>query len=204
MDQPQPTIVRVADIAAVPWRNGGGTTRELLAWPDPLDWLLRVSVADIRASGPFSAYPGVDRWIAVLEGGSVRLDTAGSESREIMPSQQALHAFSGDALTHCTALGPATRDFNIMARRSRVRVRPRALPECPRLETHATGLGLFVVRAVDLQQDSGPVWVLRDMALAWWSNPARQLLSLRLASAGTRGWWFELEADPPSAPRRAR
>jgi hypothetical protein len=31
------------------------------------------------------------------------------------------------------------------------------------------------------------------MALAWWPNPWRELLSLRLASAASRGWWFEVE-----------
>jgi uncharacterized protein len=192
----QPTIVCVADIAAVPWRNGGGVTRELLAWPDPQDWSLRVSVADIHASGPFSAYLGVDRWFAVLDGGSVCLNTAGSEPRKLTPSQNVLHEFSGDAPTHCTALGPATRDFNIMARRSRIRVLQQPLPDCSQLETHAEGVGLFVVRAVELQQDSGPVWVLPDMALAWWPNPRRERLSLRLASAGTRGWWFQVDGEP--------
>ena len=59
-----PTIIRVDDVPAVPWRNGGGVTRELLAWPDPRNWLLRVSVADIGTSGPCSVFPGVDRWFA--------------------------------------------------------------------------------------------------------------------------------------------
>ena len=26
-------LVRLADLAPQPWKNGGGTTRELLAWP---------------------------------------------------------------------------------------------------------------------------------------------------------------------------
>ena len=65
----------------MPWRNGGGVTRELLAWPDPHDWLLRVSVADIHASGPFSKFPGVDRWFAVLAGGAVSIETAGAAPR---------------------------------------------------------------------------------------------------------------------------
>ena len=56
-----------------PWRNGGGVTRELLAWPDGGDWRVRVSVADIDADGPFSAFPGVERWFAVLEGAGVAL-----------------------------------------------------------------------------------------------------------------------------------
>ena len=54
----------LAAIAPTPWKNGGGATRELACWPpgagiDAFDW--RVSVASVAASGPFLAYPGVDR-----------------------------------------------------------------------------------------------------------------------------------------------
>jgi uncharacterized protein len=198
VNPPQPIIVRVAEVAAMPWRNGGGVTRELLAWPQPQDWLLRVSVADIHASGPFSAYPGVDRWFAVLDGGGVRLDTAGAEPTELTPLQTVLHAFSGDLPTHCTAHGVATRDFNIMARRSRIHVRPQPLTERTRLETRAEGVGLFVVRTVDVQQGAGLAWALPDLALAWWPNPARAPLSLRVMPAPTRGWWFEADSDAPA------
>jgi uncharacterized protein len=200
MNRPPPTVVRVADIAPVPWRNGGGTTRELLAWPDPQDWLLRVSVADIHASGPFSAYPGIDRWFAVLDGGAVCLDTAGTEPLELTALRPSLHAFSGDLATHCMALGPATRDFNLMARRSRVQLQQQPVRQCPQLETRAEGAGLFVVQAAELRQQPGSAWQLPDMALAWWPNPKRELLSLRVESTDTRGWWFEVDTDVPSTP----
>ena len=62
------------------WANGGGWTRTLLAWPDPARWALRISVADVEQAGPFSVFPGVDRWFAVLEGDGVRLATAGQAS----------------------------------------------------------------------------------------------------------------------------
>lgn len=197
MNGPQPTVVQVADVAPVPWRNGGGVTRELLAWPDPQDWLLRVSVADIHASGPFSAYPGIDRWFAVLEGGAVQLDTDGTESKELTALHPALHAFPGDAATYCTTLGPATRDFNLMARRSRLRLLQRPLQACPQLDTHAAGAGLFVVQACEMRQQPGSVWKLPDMALAWWANPRREPLSLRIEAINTRGWWFEVDTDRP-------
>jgi environmental stress-induced protein Ves len=200
MNRPPPTVVRIADIAPVPWRNGGGVTRELLAWPDPQDWLLRVSVADIQSSGPFSVYPGIDRWFAVLDGGAVCLETAGNEPLELTASHPALHAFSGDVATHCIALGPATRDFNLMARRSRVRLSQQSVQHCHLLESRADGAGLFVVQAADMRQQPGPLWQLPAMALAWWSNPRRELLSLRVESMHTRGWWFEVNIDPPHLP----
>ena len=45
-------------------------TRELLAEPAP-NWRWRISVADIQGSGAFSAYPGVSRWFAVVQGAGV-------------------------------------------------------------------------------------------------------------------------------------
>ena len=66
-------LLRCDAVEPQSWKNGGGLTRELLAWPARDGWALRISVADIRADGPFSAFAGVDRWFAVLEGNGVRL-----------------------------------------------------------------------------------------------------------------------------------
>ena len=63
--------ITVDSAPVTPWRNGGGVTRELLAWPNPADWRLRISVADIAADGPFSAFPGVRRWFTLLSGEGV-------------------------------------------------------------------------------------------------------------------------------------
>src|SRR6218665_1188986 len=67
------SVVCANDVAPQRWKNDGGWTRELLAWPHPADWALRISVADIEADGPFSAFEGVQRWFAVLAGAGVRL-----------------------------------------------------------------------------------------------------------------------------------
>lgn len=101
-------------VAAVPWRNGGGVTRELLAWPNAHDWVCRISVAEVAASGPFSAYPGVQRWFAVLSGEGVVLDVAGQVHR--LDAASAPLRFAGDAPTTCALLAGATRDFNLMLR----------------------------------------------------------------------------------------
>ncbi|MDZ4146415.1 MAG: HutD family protein [Burkholderiales bacterium] len=101
-------------VAAVPWRNGGGVTRELLAWPNAHDWACRISVAEVAASGPFSAYPGVQRWFAVLSGEGVVLDVAGQAHR--LDAASAPLRFAGDAPTTCELRGGATRDFNLMLR----------------------------------------------------------------------------------------
>ena len=42
-------------VAPQPWRNGGGSTRELFTWPGgTAPWQLRISVADIDQNGIIS------------------------------------------------------------------------------------------------------------------------------------------------------
>ena len=62
------------DLPGTPWKNGGGITREIVCWPPGSgldDFWWRASVATIDAAGPFSAFPGVDRTIMLLEGAGV-------------------------------------------------------------------------------------------------------------------------------------
>jgi environmental stress-induced protein Ves len=66
----------------VPWRNGGGTTSEVATGPDAAgadDFGWRVSIARIDRDGPFSPFPGMDRTLLVLAGGSLALTQAGRE-----------------------------------------------------------------------------------------------------------------------------
>ena len=108
-------VVRLADIPATPWRNGGGVTRELAMWPDAGDWAWRMSVADVDKSGPFSTFEGIERWFAVLEGAGVQLDVAGVPHR--MTATDAPLFFDGGAATGCELVDGKTRDFNLMVRR---------------------------------------------------------------------------------------
>ena len=186
----QPVILRVADAVPSPWKNGGGTTRELLAWPAAADWIVRVSVADINASGPFSVFAGVDRWFAVLSGGDVSLTTAGTAPRRLGASQVELHGFAGDAPTDCMALGAGTQDFNIMLRRARGRLNQYSLRQRTSLETSCELAALFTVEPVAVQADGDAGCTLPGMALACWHNPRRAPLALHAMSA-VRGWWLE-------------
>ena len=106
--------VSLDSIAPGAWRNGGGTTRELLAWPNAGDWNVRVSVADVERNGPFSAYPGVSRWFAVLAGEGVKLDIGGA-AHMLDPASEPLQ-FEGATPVRCELTGGATQDFNLMLR----------------------------------------------------------------------------------------
>lgn len=66
------------DIRKMPvslWRNGAGETREICCFPPATrDFFWRASIASIASNGEFSAFPGVDRVITLLEGGEVTPD----------------------------------------------------------------------------------------------------------------------------------
>lgn len=113
-------LVRLDQVSPQPWRNGGGLTRELLAWPARGDWRLRLSVAEVTQDGPFSQFDGVRRWFAVLSGGGVRLLTDG-RAYELTAQSQPFQ-FDGAARTGCQLRDGPTRDFNLMWKEGRARM----------------------------------------------------------------------------------
>ncbi len=108
-------VVRLTDVPLQPWRNGGGTTRALLTWPNAGDWQVRVSVAHISADGDFSDWPGTERWFAVVEGAGVTL--ALPDGRVTLRSGDLPHRFAGDVAARCTLIDGPTQDLNLMVRR---------------------------------------------------------------------------------------
>ena len=111
--------IRLADTTATLWKNGGGTTRELLAWPTPQDWTLRLSVAQVDADGPFSRFDGITRWFAVLSGAGVRLHMADMGQTHSLDAFSSPLAFDGALAVGCTLIDGPTQDFNLMARSAR-------------------------------------------------------------------------------------
>jgi environmental stress-induced protein Ves len=112
-EHPNPIIVRAAEVPAQPWRNGGGRTRELLTRPPGArEWTLRISLAEVDRAGPFSAFPGIERWFSVIAGTGVRLSLQGRQ-HELRPGHAPLH-FSGDLPVDCSLIDGATTDLNLM------------------------------------------------------------------------------------------
>ncbi|HJQ05807.1 MAG TPA: HutD family protein [Nocardioides sp.] len=108
-------VLRRADHTVMPWANGTGTTEEVARadGPDGLDW--RLSFATVAESGPFSALPGIDRVITLVEGASLTLAVEGSE-HVLVPF--APYRFRGEDHVVGTPEG-ASVDFNVMTRRGR-------------------------------------------------------------------------------------
>ena len=113
-------LLTPADYRTMPWKNGGGRTTEIAAYPSGagLDaFLWRVSLADVERDGPFSSFPGVERTIVLLEGAGMRLHE-GERATELT-TPFAPHAFGGDAAIDCRLIAGPVRDFNAMFRRGR-------------------------------------------------------------------------------------
>lgn len=108
-----------ADFQTQPWKNGGGTTLELLRAPHPVHpgkFAWRVSCATVSAAGPFSVFPGIDRTLMLLggEGFAVR---CGNSPEVVLAERGRMIHFRGDVTTFCRLLGGPSRDLNLMVDR---------------------------------------------------------------------------------------
>jgi environmental stress-induced protein Ves len=112
-------IKALTDAPPAAWKNGGGLTRELMAWPNAQSWLCRMSVADISRSGPFSRFEGVERWFAVLAGAGVRLALGNQPAMAAhsLKPDAAPFCFAGELPAECALVDGAAQVFNLMLRR---------------------------------------------------------------------------------------
>jgi environmental stress-induced protein Ves len=111
-------IIRFAELRSEPWRNGGGVTRELASHPKAASaqdgaWDWRVSIADISKAGDFSAFPGMERVLTVIDGELLLLTVDGAEH----PLEQYRpFRFSGEAAAHGDLPTGDIRDLNVITR----------------------------------------------------------------------------------------
>ncbi len=105
------------DFIDMPWKNGGGVTRELYRLPgEPgTDFGLRVSMARVGQSGPFSFFPGIDRILMLVDGAGFELDMNGS--KQTLDTPFVPMAFSGEEAVRCRLLNGECLDFNVMSDR---------------------------------------------------------------------------------------
>lgn len=114
------SLFRLAQSPAVPWKNGGGTTREIAVFPPGAgleDFLWRLSLADVAAPGPFSAFAGIDRVLALQEGA---MELTGPGLSHHLDATSAPLALAGEVAVSATPL-PHARVFNAMVRRGQFR-----------------------------------------------------------------------------------
>ena len=165
-------VVSMSRVAEQPWRNGGGVTRELLAWPPAGDWQARISVADIARDGDFSRYDGIDRWFAVIHGAGVVLRFA--SQRAALGVDSAPLQFDGASAPYAELQDGATRDLNLMIRRDAgAGGMQRAVVDDEWISA-APLRALFAVQPARLQIDDADAARLPAGSLAWSAHASRQ------------------------------
>lgn len=104
-------LIRYNDLVEIPWKNGGGVTRDIAKATCGGEFVWRVSRADVSQEGPFSDFAGLARVLTVVSNSGMQLEhTSGVlEAKPWVPVQ-----FDG-ALKVSSKLdaGPLT-DLNLM------------------------------------------------------------------------------------------
>ena len=139
------SLLRVSDYQRVRWKNDGGWTTEIAREPadSAIDFLWRVSIADIESDGPFSSFPGVARELMLLAGSGIELDIDDTPPLRLSERFQRVR-FDGESRVECRLLSGPTRDFNVMTRRDAAR---------------AEVMGRPLVGSMVLFPEAGVVWL---------------------------------------------
>lgn len=193
------TPIRLQDCPPSPWKNGGGSTRQLLISPagaglDDFDY--RLSLASVASDGPFSRFDGVDRQLLILQGAGLELELDGRDSLRLTPGGAPL-AFAGETPAQSRLLDGPLTDFNVMTRRGRYQSRLDYLTVDDALELQSNAelsLLLALEDGAQLLQNGHPLPLA-----AWDAAIARRGETLRLRAARPLALLrVELEAIDPS------
>jgi uncharacterized protein len=161
-------------LVASAWKNGGGVTREIACVPEGAtlgDFQWRVSVAHIAQSGPFSAFPGIDRVITLLTGAGVRLHSADGAVDHRLDATLAPFAFPGECPIDGELLAGPCEDLNVMVRRSRYSADVQVLRASAVLRAAAGGVLLAGHGGWKARSPAGETITLAPGGGVWWSEP---------------------------------
>ncbi|HEX4151448.1 MAG TPA: HutD family protein [Steroidobacteraceae bacterium] len=173
-------IIRQSAFVSVPWKNGGGVTREAIRMPPSgasFHW--RLSIAQIDKSGPFSDFAAYRRFMVLLKGGGVRLEIASPHDPEGASERRELRAggdwvqFDGALATNCELIDGPCVDLNLMVSKASpapsVRVERVREPLCPRVEGSEWMLAFPLDSALELRGGTG-AHLLDPWDVALWSG----------------------------------
>lgn len=97
-------------IDTIPWKNGGGRTREICKSNEGEPYW-RLSIADVEEPGPFSPFVGLSRVLTVIEGEGMILQ---SKTEALSADLGKPVAFSGDEEIFGKLPNGAIQDFNLI------------------------------------------------------------------------------------------
>jgi uncharacterized protein len=112
-------IIRKAQYRTMPWKNGGGTATDIIAFPegagyDAFEW--RLSGAHVGRDGPFSIFPEIDRTMAILDGEALALHGVPGGSVTLTTLSMPF-AFPGDIPVTATLPAGPVDNLNMMSHR---------------------------------------------------------------------------------------
>lgn len=138
----------------LPWRNGLGSTVELLAETpnknEAFSW--RLSIASVANDGPFSDFSGYDRTLLLLEGSGITLNKPNGVFK-VLNSSLDYANFKGEDLIDATLHNGPIKDFNIMTLRSICTSSVTAIDETSEslLNINADKLLVYSIKPVNIQ-----------------------------------------------------
>ncbi|MCK7631557.1 MULTISPECIES: HutD/Ves family protein [Shewanella] len=117
-------LIRYRECPSTTWKNGGGSTKQLLISPshaDLSDFDYRISIASVSSSGPFSLFIGIDRQLCLLEGEGLKLHIQGDSlnSSTLLTPNNAPFNFKGETQIESQLLDDPVLDFNVMTKRDK-------------------------------------------------------------------------------------
>ena len=110
-------IITPSRFKTVPWKNGQGSTKELLfeniEREEAFAW--RLSMAPVTKDGLFSDFSGYDRCLILVEGSGITLKHNNGQSDEL-GQRFDMAKFDGGWITEATLQQGEITDFNVMTR----------------------------------------------------------------------------------------
>lgn len=171
------------DLAITPWKNGAGTTRQILIHPADAtldNFAFRISAADINALGPFSDYSGINRSLAVLTGQGLTLAMADGHSMSFIPKCTVVD-FDGGQAPVTTACPEPVLDIGVMSRTG--------------IYTHSfTQTNYACQQTHHVTAAHGLLFCLHDEPVLFQSGPTEQLLQPFDAITFEQSLSFQLSA----------
>lgn len=111
-----PKLISQVDYKIMKWKNGRGKTSEIARFPEKDPFLWRLSMAPVIENGPWSLFPGYDRYLTIVEGNGLKLKENVVHIGEVIK-------FSGDESISGELIDGKIIDLNLIVRRNQVQVK---------------------------------------------------------------------------------
>ena len=108
-------IIPVTQFKTLPWKNGKGSTRELLVEKNQDGFNWRLSMAPVTVDGLFSDFSGYDRKLVLIEGEGISLAHSNGQLDQLKQRFD-MAGFDGGWSTEARLHQGAITDFNVMTR----------------------------------------------------------------------------------------